>query len=522
MAGARRTRRSVAYEFASSFSFPPENLLTAVAPDLFGDMSRVAYWGRGYLWEMCLFGGIAGLLLAVYGGMQADRRLRAQAVTMSGICVVLALGKYTPLYAVLYRYLPCFGQFRGCSKFIFIASLFITILAAAGLDRLLRDGKRTIPAAAAALLLAAACVGAAAVIRSAPGEEAWRRILHLTAATGETTLDAAAVTAAAFGEQSNTFAANRLGIASLTAVLISLLLVLRRRGPAAAYAVILIGVVEMFVFARQHRPTFDIRTLALPELRNFVAAHPGDYRVLATGRPNAAMDIAGCYNMDGYDANLLRRYAEFVAVTQNGDPDRVTSYLNIETLHPAFTLLRCKYMVTLDGDGRTRVEGAPRTLPHVSLVDAYTILKDRDDILALVTRGDFHPGEQVVLEAQPEPPPVPGGAAGSVAVVATAAGSITIEAMLSRPAILLVSDLYSRGWRAVAAPGSSQQRYTLMAADYILQAVPLSAGRHRLTIEYAPAGFRTGRWISAGTLVSLVFAAGAAVRRRKKEGDGSG
>lgn len=63
------TMRSVgmSYDFASSFSFPPENFLTLVAPWCFGDMKNDLYWGRWALTEVSLFVSVTGLVLAVQG-----------------------------------------------------------------------------------------------------------------------------------------------------------------------------------------------------------------------------------------------------------------------------------------------------------------------------------------------------------------------------------------------------------------------------------------------------------------------
>ena len=65
--------RGVPFRFAAMFSFPPENFLTLLAPHFFGDVKTVSYWGRCYLWEMCLFLGVSGLVLAVVGAIWGGR-----------------------------------------------------------------------------------------------------------------------------------------------------------------------------------------------------------------------------------------------------------------------------------------------------------------------------------------------------------------------------------------------------------------------------------------------------------------
>src|SRR5205807_8700487 len=53
------------------------------------------------------------------------------------VAFLLALGSYTPLFGFLYTWVPGFDRFRSISKFSFLASLFLCLLAATGLQRLL-------------------------------------------------------------------------------------------------------------------------------------------------------------------------------------------------------------------------------------------------------------------------------------------------------------------------------------------------------------------------------------------------
>ena len=131
----------VTYEFASMVSFAPENLLTLLAPGFFGNGISPPYWGRWYWWEMCLFIGVSGLALAVYGAVCGKRELRRALVPLLAIMLVLALGANTPLFKLLYHWVPGFDRFRANAKFIIEASLFMAMLAGAGLDRLLHNPK---------------------------------------------------------------------------------------------------------------------------------------------------------------------------------------------------------------------------------------------------------------------------------------------------------------------------------------------------------------------------------------------
>jgi hypothetical protein len=125
-------------EFASSLSLAPENLITVVAPSFFfGRKDGGQYWGNGYFWEMSLFFGCAVSFLALFGVFAGPGQRRRHAPAMIGILFVLALGANSPLFGILYDYVPGFGRFRGTSKFTTLMVPFVALLAGAGFDRVL-------------------------------------------------------------------------------------------------------------------------------------------------------------------------------------------------------------------------------------------------------------------------------------------------------------------------------------------------------------------------------------------------
>ena len=109
--------------------------------------------------------------------------------------LVLALGANTPLFKFLYHWVPGFDRFRANAKFIIEASLFMVMLAGAGLDRLL-----TIPKGnnglALGLFVAAiiVCVRGLGLRSAALAPEPatwWTRAMQAVHATQESYLPAA-------------------------------------------------------------------------------------------------------------------------------------------------------------------------------------------------------------------------------------------------------------------------------------------------------------------------------------------
>jgi len=112
----------------------------------------------------------------------------------------------------------------------------------------------------------------------------------------------------------------------------------------------------------------------------------------------------------------------------------------------------------------------------------------------------------VLLESVPTPLPQAGAQTGTVRLSELNSDTLEISADTPAPALLLITDLYSSGWRARALSGSVQSAYAILPADYIIRAIPLTAGHHHLIVEYVPASFRIGLIISALTWLAWVAA----------------
>ncbi|MFB3067844.1 MAG: hypothetical protein ACE1ZI_01120, partial [Acidobacteriota bacterium] len=331
----------------------------------------------------------------------------------------------------------------------------------------------------------------------------WGQVMSAIAATQQSYLPLAQYEAQAFINDAGLAAARAVFFCSMTCLLLSVLLWRTHVSPKLVYLVPLLAVLELFIFARSNRPTFDLETTRLPALQQFFEAHPGDYRVLLPPNPNSAM-MTGTQDLWGFDPGVLKRYAEFMAFTQGENPDKATQYVQFSRIHPLFKMLRHRYFLFSE-EGKQGFEEIPSVLSRLELIQDWVHLPQRDRIFAAMNHPAFDPLQQVILETTPDPAPVKGKAQGTATVTEEGTDYLIVEANLPAPAILLITDTYSSSWRAVALPGSSQEHYDLLPANYILRAVPLGAGNHRLRIEYEPLGYRIGKWIS---LASMIFFAG--------------
>jgi uncharacterized membrane protein YfhO len=114
-----------------------------------------------------------------------------------------------------------------------------------------------------------------------------------------------------------------------------------------------------------------------------------------------------------------------------------------------------------------------------------------------LSQPDFDPRRTVILEREPDPRPTRNAQPGTVRILAASTDALTLEADVTAPVLLLITDLYSRDWQARPLAGSVQKDYRVLPADYVLRAVPLSGGHHLLRVEYVPSGFSAGIVVSA-------------------------
>ncbi len=504
----------VPYQFASSFSFPPENLVTWLIPGFFGNMTEALYWGRCYLWEMSLFFSVTGFALAIYGVAIGKERSRIELSVMVVLLLFLAFGSHMPWFPLLYEYVPGFDKFRSTSKFVFPATTFLIMLSAVGMNAILRDGikKYKVFVLTTMAIGLTAILAAWAIVSWGPVQEAWEQIMYAISQTGESYLSNDFYHNSQNITSTAQFAARGLYIFAVSCGLLALFAGITGKKSKLAFLLVILSMVELLLFARISRDTFHASEVVPSRVAVFLAEMPLETRILISQWPNAGM-LYGADGIWGFDPYVTRRWAEFVALTQDYNPNEVTQYMSFRKIHPLFELMRCRYVVVTDrGEARIReLSGNP--LPHVSVIYSWVVLDSREKMFTALGRSSFNPRETVLIENDPGTPMENTAPKNSdVRILDRSTDYLIIEVETSAPGILLITDAYSKGWHANALKGSSQAKYEVMPADYAFQGIPLQSGKHRIRLEYMPDEFRIGRVIS---LVSLgIFTVGLVVPAR--------
>jgi len=487
------------YLSASSFSFPPQNLLTLVLPDFFGSLSLEPYWSQWFLWEVSLFTGTTAFFLVLVAAISAKSSNRKWAITISVIAFLLALGTYTPLYHLLYDFFPLFKGMRGISKFGFLISLFLALLAGIGIDHLIKAPKAphwpvSLTICSGFLLMILGYLVFESTQKGPAGFWAeWLSSIHWLKNAFQTMEPQQK---SSFIQAAGLHSASSLFWGSATCLLLALLFFACTKTKKAVYAIAALSVLELFIFARNNRPTFEMAALQkkIDQVRDIYTRDPGDYRVYGTASISLA---ANGFDIWEDEPMVLGRYGQFVCRSQGLSENQLFSVLPIyQKFLPLFGVLRLRYRVSVDEEPvKMNPTGYP-LLPRMALLNHWEVITDPQKSLAALFQTGFDPTRKVILERDPDlasGAPLKGG---KVEWRDLSTDSVEVTVDIQGPAILLITDNYSSGWKAKALPDSAQKKYNVVPADYFLQGVPLSAGKHHLRLDYLPHTFQVGKWVS--------------------------
>jgi hypothetical protein len=136
-------------------------------------------------------------------------------------------------------------------------------------------------------------------------------------------------------------------------------------------------------------------------------------------------------------------------------------------------------------------------LPRATLVGAYRVVQPDSALLDSV--GTVDPAAVTFLDHDPGLTlgPVTGGKAG---IVSYRLNDVTIESDSPGPALLRLADQWFPGWVATV----DGKPVEILRADYLLRAVPVPAGRHRVEFHYRPRAIRQGLMVSLASLAAIL------------------
>jgi len=502
------------YDFASMFSFNPENIFTMFAPWIYGGADQVTYWGRCYLWEMQLFIGSGMLVLAALGFASLGKGARWRMGIVLVVLAILMFGAYvSPVYRLLYNYLPFYAAFRGTSKFVYLVGLLAAILAGHGMNRLLTGENR-----GRKFGIAIICVGALVMIGGLMFGTglSWRGIFDALTQKWPGVIgpnyflrDAALAKQPDFQSLAQSLTLREFLFGGAWLMVFGGLILWARNQRKAVWAFGALAVINLGIFAWKATTSFTADQARLQEVgrvfQNKPGQRPNDFRTLNTLLSSANMTW-GNENIWGYDPSVLKRYAEFMYYSQGLDPDTASQNAPFRQKSPMLNMFRCRYALVQPATGNLQLADMGEPLSRFMIISRYRVIKNRDEILQTISSPLFDPKREVILESEPIPRLMDGeGVSYSIRLMGMESGKWTLEMTCDKATILVMTDAYAKGWTMTPLPGSVQTNYNVMPANYAMRAIPLAPGRHVVQLEYIQPGLAAGVQTSLLTTALLLI-----------------
>jgi hypothetical protein len=147
-------RPGIAYGVAAAGSLAPVNFLTILAPNVFGSLDHAYdYWGPGYEtmseadWTdravNYLFFGTLPALLILWHGLAGGRLLARDmrfTILVTGAAMLYALGRYTPVFGVIFDLMPGVSLYRRPADATFILNVGFALASGYLLHRYIESG----------------------------------------------------------------------------------------------------------------------------------------------------------------------------------------------------------------------------------------------------------------------------------------------------------------------------------------------------------------------------------------------
>jgi hypothetical protein len=542
--GAAGVAGGLTWDYATSWSWHPQEMLTLLIPSFFGFQSP-NYWGTMPFTNSTVYIGILPLLL---GGLAlAYRRTPATIflAVLAVLAVLISFGKhFSLLYDLLFTALPFFNKFRAPVMILHLLAFAGALLGAYGLDWLLR--REAIPdtaklargmAITAGVLFGLFAVafllkdslydgfrgsmfvreGEVEMLREQYGQKAEAALAQVQRMRFDLLWDGAVtfvgITLAALGILW-AYLAGKLKAGAFTLAVLALLIV---------DLTLVIGKANFI----DPKPAADLTKSFEPDATvRFLKAQSGPFRVFPLGQlfQDNTFAYHGVQSIYGYHPAKLKIYQTMLDSCLQRSPDpafplnmNVLNMLNVRYLVAGGRLPEDRFrLVNVDEAKRMLTYENAAALPRAFFVREAAVIGDPLQVLATMNTVAFDPSRTALLEKQPA---AAVGAPDSSAVAVTSYGAhrIVLEASTSSPALLVLGEIYyPAGWKAFV-DGAETEIYK---TNYVLRSVVVPSGKHEVVFAFDPPAYRLGYTLSnaAWGVSLLAVIAGLwhvpAVRRR--------
>ena len=545
--GARGVTRG--YEYSTSWSIPTSELLNLIAPHFSGILGN--YWGENFFKLDSRYLGILPLMLLGFAFFyKKEKRLVKYFVFFTVICLILALGKNTPLFRVYYYLVPMAKKFRGPSMFFFLVAFGVSVLAGFGAEAVLQisKGKNKEEKENASLylyiLLGLVLLGTLVVVLGESSVLNWMK--NHFAVTWSGVLKRQDIQQKIYLMQKNfpNFKKSlwiSFLLFSLNGALI--LAVLRKKidSQIVVPALALLLLIDLWSVNKKYLSSVPApsKYFAADDVTEFVKSGKALFRVLPFNyegkSQNSYFQFHKIDNVGGYGPNPPGRYQEFIGAGRSVmfNPENLIRYPHL------LSMLNVKYIVgprlpeDLSGyDDRIKgiideyknfysnfevafvgrqyqVLENKDFLSRFSLIYDYSVVDSAEEALNEILLPDFEPGNIALLEEETEVSLSKD--TGELDIIKNVLNEKVLSVKTSKSAFLIVRENYHPDWKCYI-DGKKEKIYQ---ANYIFYGVFVPEGEHKIRFVCQSKIFDISFLLSLVGFVTFLAALGFCFKDRR-------
>jgi hypothetical protein len=570
----------ISYPEATTWSFAPKDVLLFFLPDAYGyflDMKK--YWVSQCWFKTLYTGGlpfILSLIFFIFGnpvgeslsGLPQEAATEGRHYSISSFhrgrrlfiililfSLFLSLGKYNPLYTLVFKYVPFFNGIRYPAKFLYVFILVLSITAGLGFQRLFELSKESGRRRFRNILIIFSLFSGFLLLILVLGHKEIEHFLKLREIDFP---------------QFNLLTVN-LYNAKRFFFYLALFFLLIRVGHEVKWKswvkilLILFLIADLFGNMGYYGKEKTENLLRKSKSLEVISSDKGNYRVFSTAK-TISMDTTILIDDPTYLGILKERNipsmnlfyslhdiwgVDVIRVKRTDDLYKTfisTPFISATHLIDLYGVKYITSVTPLEEDHKfeliyARLEGLQgkredllkentiklyknrNPLPRAWLVKDFKVM-DSNAILSMMISKEFHPDKEVLFEEEPqwaategrpykdkywgnveEPPKninyVGGplsGLQGEVEFISESNNRLHLKVRATGNALLTLSDTYYPGWKAFV----DGKEVKIYRANYNFRAIPVEAGEHEIKFIYDPISFKIGALASLVTLIGMV------------------
>lgn len=533
--GTAGSSGGLTYDYATNWSWNPWELLTLLVPGFFGFQTPY-YWGSMPWTNSTVYIGIIPIVLALFALVYNRTRITIFFAVVTAIVFLMSFGKhFSPVYSLLFNYLPFFNKFRAPAMILHLLPFTVGFLAAFGFRALTETLNKENGIDTAKLLRLLTYVAGGLLAVFVLGLLLKSSVYDSLAGFMFEKEDQAEQLRQQYGQQAPQALAQlkqlrfeilwkdlvKFIIITVASLGVVILYLRKQIGMgilgAALIAMLTIDLVILDVKFVNPKPAASVEQSFRPDATiAFLKQQPGLFRIFPLGQQlfmDNTFAYHGVQSIGGYSPAKLKIYQTLLDSCLYHGTDAsfplnmaIVNMLNVRYLVAQGRLPEDRFpLVSADQPKRMLTYSNPGGLPRAFFVNTYTVCQSDHEVFESLNSPGFNPLQTAILN-KPLPQTISQVDTPQALVTEFKSRRISIRTTATAAGLLVLSEVYyPAGWTA-RIDGSETE---IFRTNYVLRSVLVPAGTHEIVFSFEPSTYSIGwtltnaAWVVTGLCIVL-------------------